>query len=682
MNVQSILARTGAGILGLSALVVALFLLGGSVTPARAQETETLMVGNLDQGTYQVHVGSGGQIAQPFCTTNAPATVSKVRIEMRPGYTEYPETLSLTIRADSSGTPGETVHTLTNSALFDDEIPTYEDFTSSGYELAADTMYWLVMETEHRDSLKLGVVRTTNESYAEDGWSIRGNLLLFYRGEWVDWPRSTRLGMSVYASGFAPSLLPPTFPDGDCNGVAEPSTFTLTENAAAGAIVGSVMATDPGNDPLTYTVSGRDATAFSQVFAISSTGEIAVKAGASPDFESTSSYYVTVNVADGKDASGNAESPAVTDASVAATIRVINIDEPGTILLAPSSPQVNSGVSVKVDDPDGELRVLSRTWYRADTAEGPFTFIGNGVHPDDFGDYDACPRGSIPACYLPTADDLGKFLKVTVTYFDGSSGPRDMYGQLRMFGHSREGRRSIEAIFANAVAAQSMSMQLRVANTGATGAPGIDGSPVVGQTLTANTSGIDDEDGLTGVDPVFQWIRHDLSSRTDEDIEGATSRTYTVTAGDEGKAIKVRVLFDDDAGNAESLTGDPTAAVAAAALELQSATVDGATLTLTYDGTLDTGVTLPQAAFAVNVNDASQSLTGVAVGGSNVLLLLSSAVEAGDTVTVDYTVPDGPLSFGTPSAGRRPPSAGTRSRTARLRPAPRAGTRLRTNPTA
>ena len=64
MKVQSILARTGAGILGLSALVVALFLLGGSVTPARAQETETLMVGNLDQGTYQVHVGSGGQIAR------------------------------------------------------------------------------------------------------------------------------------------------------------------------------------------------------------------------------------------------------------------------------------------------------------------------------------------------------------------------------------------------------------------------------------------------------------------------------------------------------------------------------------------------------------------------------------------------------------------------------------------
>ena len=102
--------------------------------------------------------------------------------------------------------------------------------------------------------MKLDVVRTRDESYTEDGWSIRGNLLLFYRGEWVDWPRSTRLGMGVYASGFAPSLLPPTFPDRDCNGVAEPSTFTLTENAARDRI-GKVVPS-PNPDPAAVFVSG------------------------------------------------------------------------------------------------------------------------------------------------------------------------------------------------------------------------------------------------------------------------------------------------------------------------------------------------------------------------------------------------------------------------------------------
>ena len=53
------------------------------------------------------------------------------------------------------------------------------------------------------------------------------------------------------------------------------------------------------------------------------------------------------------------------------------------------------------------------------------------------------------------------------------------------------------------------------------------------------------------------------------------------------------------------------------------------------------GVTLGTTPFAVNVNGSARSLIGVGVGESNVLLLLSSAVEAGDTVTVDYTAPDG-----------------------------------------
>ena len=80
----------------------------------------------------------------------------------------------------------------------------------------------------------------------------------------------------------------------------------------------------------------------------------------------------------------------------------------------------------------------------------------------------------------------------------------------------------------------------------------------------------------------------------------------------------------------------------AAGLQLQAATVDDTTLTLTYSEELDTSVSPPKAAFAVNVNGSSRSLSGVAVGQSSVLLLLSQPVEAGDMVTVDYTVPDGP----------------------------------------
>ena len=75
--------------------------------------------------------------------------------------------------------------------------------------------------------------------------------------------------------------------------------------------------------------------------------------------------------------------------------------------------------------------------------------------------------------------------------------------------------------------------------------------------------------------------------------------------------------------------------------ELRSAAVDGAALTLTYNEDLDTGVTLPESAFAVMVGGATRSLDSVSVSGSAVTLTLATAVESGDTVTTDYTVPTG-----------------------------------------
>ena len=174
------------------------------------------------------------------------------------------------------------------------------------------------------------------------------------------------------------------------------------------------------------------------------------------------------------------------------------------------------------------------------------------------------------------------------------------------------------------------------ANSPAKGAPSIEGTPEVGRTLSAVTTDITDDDGLQDVVFSYQWLADDV------EISGADGATYIPTSDDLGKAINVRVDFTDNAGNEESLTNAPTAAVTAAEdLELQSATVDGSTLTLTYNETLDTGVTLPTSAFVVNVNEASRSIMGAGVGGSSVLLLLSPAVVAGDTVNVDYTKPSG-----------------------------------------
>ena len=188
---------------------------------------------------------------------------------------------------------------------------------------------------------------------------------------------------------------------------------------------------------------------------------------------------------------------------------------------------------------------------------------------------------------------------------------------------------SNEIIYTKPAAAQQS-----LSNTPAEGGPHIDGIPEVGQTLSADTTDIADADGLDNVVFQYQWLADDA------DIAGATAAAYTLVSGDVGKAIRVRVAFTDDDGDEETLTSPPT--VVTADLQLQSATVDGSNLTLTYNEDLDTGVTLPKSAFTVNVNGSSRSLIGTGVGQSDVLLLLSSAVEAGDTVTVDYTAPDGP----------------------------------------
>ena len=287
------------------------------------------------------------------------------------------------------------------------------------------------------------------------------------------------------------------------------------------------------------------------------------------------------------------------------------------------------------------------------------------------------------------------------------------------------------------------STELR-SNSPATGGPDISGTPLVGETLTATTSGIQDEDGLTNADFAYQWVRSELGSSSETDIAGATGSSYAVTSDDAGKAIRVRVTFTDDAGNEESLTSfgviaapalpeaqvpgapgtpdvsphasgslavswtgpasdggsavtgykvqwkeaadswDTAADVSEAAAtetshtitgltggteysvrvlaindvgeslpsedasgtpretippELSAASVDGATLTLTFNEAVDANSEPASTAFTVKVSGNVHEVDSVDVTGSAVTLTLALAVTPQDTVTVSYTVP-------------------------------------------
>ena len=122
------------------------------------------------------------------------------------------------------------------------------------------------------------------------------------------------------------------------------------------------------------------------------------------------------------------------------------------------------------------------------------------------------------------------------------------------------------------------------ANAQAQGRPEIAGEARVGGTLSASTSGISDADGLDNAAFAYQWLRDGA------DIPGATGAAYTAADADEGERLKVRVAFEDDAGNDESRTSRSTSRVAAR--PLPKASVADARVREAAGATLDFAVTL------------------------------------------------------------------------------------------
>ena len=99
------------------------------------------------------------------------------------------------------------------------------------------------------------------------------------------------------------------------------------------------------------------------------------------------------------------------------------------------------------------------------------------------------------------------------------------------------------------------------ANNAATGLPTITSSDgaTVGDTLSANQGAIADADGLPATFPddyTLQWMREDEDGMNGEDITGETSSTYTLTADDVGRKVRVRVSFIDQLSGMETVTSD------------------------------------------------------------------------------------------------------------------------------
>jgi hypothetical protein len=126
------------------------------------------------------------------------------------------------------------------------------------------------------------------------------------------------------------------------------ATATIAENAAATTTVYTATATDANaKDTITYTLSGTDAAAFN----ISAAGVVTLKASA--DFETKSSYAITVNASDGKLTTSQNVAVTVTNVNEAPVITsngggadaAVNVFENSTVVTTVTSTDVDAGAT-------------------------------------------------------------------------------------------------------------------------------------------------------------------------------------------------------------------------------------------------------------------------------------------------------------------------------------------------
>ena len=149
------------------------------------------------------------------------------------------------------------------------------------------------------------------------------------------------------------------------------------------------------------------------------------------------------------------------------------------------------------------------------------------------------------------------------------------------------------------------------ANNAAAGEPTISGTARAEQVLTADASPIMDTDGLPA-SFTYQWLRVDADGTSNPvDITDATAATYTLTAADAGKKIKVQVSFTDELSGEEERTSAayPSSGTVTVAANTTAPALLSVTVTSTPHKTTDTYGAREHIEFSMTF-DAPVTVTG------------------------------------------------------------------------
>ena len=500
--------------------------LGGVVlwsAPAQAQ-TATVLIKNTEQDDAgaQALDTTNTKRAQAF-TTGANAagyTLSSIGFD----FGEIADTttagvhLEVTLNEeDSDGKPGSVLCTLTDPATFSGAgVQTFDAPTTDPCPtLAAGATYFAVIErvaSATTPAITLNLTNSANEDTGgATGWSIRNTLQTFTSSAWgLTNTRSYR----VVVRGEADNN-PPEFTD------TAPTTRSVDENTGSATNIGAaVAATDADSDTLVYGLTGTDASSFT---IDSTSGQL--KTSASLDFETDNSYSVNVTVHDGKDATGGDDT--TVDATIAVTISVNNLDEAGTVTM-PSTLTGGTAATASVSDPDGTVSSPSWRWSRGNTATGSFSDIS----------------GATSANYTPVIEDVGKYLRATVSYID----PQGSGKTASATSSSTVGGTNSAPTFDDGASATRTLPE----NSGA-------GMDVVGGVVAATDSDSGDTltYSLTGTDAA----RFEIDSSGRIKVKTGSTHSFNFEAAKKSYSVTVTVRDSKDALGAADTAVDDTIAV-------------------------------------------------------------------------------------------------------------------------
>ena len=182
--------------------------------------------------------------------------------------------------------------------------------------------------------------------------------------------------------------------------VVENGKVITVEDSGDQVTANTFDVTDQDGDVVTIPlrVSGDD----DDVLEFNSDGVLAFKTDHEPDYETKSSYSITVE--------GRSGAP-----TLDVTIEVVDTEDPGEVSLSQRQPQVGRELHADLSDPDGGVRIDRWTWA---TSPEP---ISGTCRTNATGWDNVAPDVSVGS-YTPKANDKGKCLRATATYTDNIEG--------------------------------------------------------------------------------------------------------------------------------------------------------------------------------------------------------------------------------------------------------------------